>query len=46
MKKQLSSCNLASIEYIPDISLYHMDSLYRDSTNDKYEYMFATANIE
>lgn len=45
MKKQLSSCNLAS-EYIPDITIYHMDSLYRDSTNDKYEYMFATANIE
>ena len=42
MKKQLSSANLPIVQ---NITVYHMDSLYRDSTNDKYEYMFASANI-
>jgi hypothetical protein len=43
MKKQLSTANIPTVK---DITVYHMDLLYRDSTNDKYEYMFATANIE
>ena len=41
MKKQLSSANLPIVQ---NITVYHMESLYRDSTNDKYEYMIA--NVE
>jgi hypothetical protein len=40
MKKQLSLTKLPPINInIPDITVYHMESLYRDNTNDKYEYM-------
>lgn len=46
MKKQLSFGNLRTIKNVPNISVYHMKSLYRDSTNDKYEYMITGANIE
>lgn len=38
--KQLSEKNLLTY-YMPyekhEITIYHMDSLYRDNTNDKYE---------
>ena len=44
MKMQLSSVNLPTI--VKDITVYHMESFYRNNTYDKYEYMFATANIE
>jgi hypothetical protein len=38
MTTQLSSENLPTIE--KDITVYHMESFYRDNTYDKYEYMF------
>jgi hypothetical protein len=41
MKKQLSSANLPTI--VKDITVYHMESFYRDNTYDKYEYMIAGA---
>jgi hypothetical protein len=41
MKKQLSSANLPTI--VKDITVYHMESFYRDNTHDKYEYMIAGA---
>jgi hypothetical protein len=43
MKKQLSSANLPTVK---DISVYHMESFYRDNTHDKYEYMIAGANVK
>jgi hypothetical protein len=36
MKKQLSSDNIPTIKDVPNITLYHMESLYRDNTLDKY----------
>jgi hypothetical protein len=44
MKKQLSSANLPTI--VKDITVYHMESFYRDNTHDKYEYMIAGANVK
>jgi hypothetical protein len=41
MKKQLSSANLPTV--VKDITVYHMESFYRDNTYDKYEYMIAGA---
>ena len=43
MKKQLSSANLPTVK---DITVYHMESFYRDNTHDKYEYMIAGANVK
>jgi hypothetical protein len=43
MKKQLSLANLPTVK---DITVHHMESLYRDNTYDKYEYMIAGANVE
>jgi hypothetical protein len=42
MKKQLSYGNLPTV--VKDNTVYHMESLYRDNTYDKYEYMIA--NVE
>jgi len=39
IEKQLSQKKLlvyTKIEY-PELTIYHMDSLYRDNTNDKYD---------
>jgi hypothetical protein len=44
MKKQLSSANLPTV--VKDITVYHMESFYRDNTHDKYEYMIAGANVK
>ena len=44
MKKQLSSANLPTI--VKDITVYHMESFYRDNTYDKYEYMIVGANVK
>jgi hypothetical protein len=41
MKKQLSYGNIRTIINIPNITVHHMESLYRDNTYDKYEYMIA-----
>lgn len=46
MKKQLSSYNLPIVKNVPNITVYHMESFYRDNTYDKYEYMITGANIE
>jgi len=35
---------IKSEKEIDTITVYHMESLYRDNTYDKYEYMFA--NVE
>jgi hypothetical protein len=43
MKKKLSSVNLPTI--VKDITVYHMESLYRDNTYDKYEYMFFNTKV-
>jgi len=43
MKKQLSSANLPTVK---DITVYHMESFYRDNTHDKYEYIIAGANVK
>lgn len=42
IKKQLSSANIPNVK---DITVYHMESFYRDNTYDKYEYMFDYANV-
>ena len=42
MKKQLSSANIPTVK---DITVYHMESLYRDNTYDKYEYMFFNTKV-
>lgn len=42
MKKQLSSANLPTVK---DITVYHMESFYRDNSYDKYEYMFDYTNV-
>jgi hypothetical protein len=36
IKKQLSSDNIPAIKDVPNITVYHMESLYRDNTLDKY----------
>jgi hypothetical protein len=36
MQKQLSSDNIPTIKDVPNITLYHMESLYTDNTLDKY----------
>ena len=41
MKKQLSYGNLPTI--VKDMTVYHMESFYRDNTYDKYEYMITKA---
>jgi hypothetical protein len=43
MKTQLSSVNLPTI--VKDITVYHMESFYRDNTYDKYEYMFFNTKV-
>jgi hypothetical protein len=37
INKQLSLPKLETILIIEKPTIYHMDSLYRDNTNDKYE---------
>ena len=37
IKKQLSLPKLETIQIIDTTTIYHMDALYRDNTNDKYE---------
>jgi hypothetical protein len=43
MKKKLSSVNVPTI--VKDITVYHMESFYRDNTYDKYEYMFFNTKV-
>lgn len=37
IKKQLSLPKLETIQTIDTRTIYHMETLYRDNTNDKYE---------
>ena len=37
IKKQLSLPKLETIQIIDTTTIYHMETLYRDNTNDKYE---------
>jgi hypothetical protein len=37
INKQLSLSKIETIETIDTTTIYHMDALYRDNTNDKYE---------
>ena len=37
IKKQLSLPKLETIQIIDTTTIYHMDALYIDNTNDKYE---------
>ena len=37
IKKQLSLPKLETIQTIDTTTIYHMETLYRDNTNDKYE---------
>lgn len=39
INKQLSlSCNQKKIEAVENPTIYHMESLYRDNSNDKYNF--------
>jgi hypothetical protein len=37
IKKQLSLSKIEPIQPIDTMTIYHMDALYRDNINDKYE---------
>jgi hypothetical protein len=39
IENQLSQKEIYNISELQDITVYHMDSLYRDNENDKYEFI-------